>query len=192
MQLLVNFAKEYGERIAVNEARDSTQGVWKFRLGDDVLRLKLDPNPPTAAMLMILNEINRQYGRTFSETKFVLGSNNNIGDVAEWVDGTRIEDKRELWDHWLNVNIALSSLGLIEPHFKQMDYVVPEGNKYGVDIDVDMVQQANLLQEKYLDAWLESRIQDLPEKEKEWKYMRQNISKPETFFKVKHGSYPSA
>lgn len=192
MQLLVNYAKTYGERIAVNGARDESQGVWKFTLGSDVLRLKLDPNPPTAAILMVLNEINRQYGHSFAETRFVLGSKNDIGDVAEWVDGTRIESNTDLWDHWVNINIPLSALGLIEPHFKQCDYVIPEGGKTGVDIDVDMVQQSNLLLNDYLDKWLPNRVQDLPGNEKGWQYIRKNISKPETFYMVRNGTYPTA
>ena len=113
-------------------------------------RYKLDRGMQSDGVFLILNYLSDY----FAKTKRVLcEKGKRIGDVAELVEGESIADAKTMWKVWLEINNALSAVGLIEPHFKMADYKLL-GKRY-VDVDVDMIQMSVSLAKNtgYLKRW---------------------------------------
>ncbi len=138
--------REQGTVVVANKAREKSSVI---RLGG--VRYKLDRGLQTDGVFQVLNSLPEWFAPTRS---VLVHEGRRIGDVAGWVEGEPITRPKEIADHWLRLNDILASVGLVEIHFKQGDFV--RRGEHVVDVDVDMVADLDKIAkaESYLGRWV--------------------------------------
>lgn len=142
----IDRVRECGTVLAANKARDKASVI---RLESSGIRYKFDRGLQGDGVFMILNSLPEWFAHT---REVLVRDGNRIGDVAEWVEGRRLQNCHDLRDHWLRMNNALACIGLIEIHVKLGDYVWRDG---WVDVDVDLVSHVDNIAgaQTYLSEW---------------------------------------
>ncbi|MDD4980672.1 MAG: class I SAM-dependent methyltransferase [Candidatus Omnitrophica bacterium] len=96
-------------------------------------RYKFDMRMNPDGVFLVLNALGDFFPR-FHQIIEYRGS--RVGEVAEWVYGSILEDNPIILHHILHLNMVLGTVGLIELDFERVDFKSCNNRIYNVDIDL--------------------------------------------------------
>ena len=146
--------KENRDILSANKLRGSDK---VFKVGN--VRYKFDDGGQISGIYLILNSLSKWFPRT---TRVIKEGERIIGDEVEFIKGECFTDSNELLSYWLRLNNDLSQAGIIELHYKLIDFLKAGDKVY--DIDSDMVRHIKAVTKEYKNKWLTARKKECSEK----------------------------
>lgn len=163
--IIPSITKQEVEKIPINERKklecNKLRPEWTV-FEHKGLRYKFDKSPQSIGIYNLMNALPHRFPKT---VKLIMDGDKIVGDVVEFVKGNQIGDEKEFLINWLELNNDLSQAGLIEVHYKTVDFLRTEDGKI-LDIDVDMIRHIkniDTLDEKYKIKWLKARKEQCQE-----------------------------
>jgi len=95
-------------------------------------RYKFDPNTNPTGVYMVCNALPHLFPRTL----YLIKNKGIIGDVAEWVYGSKPEKYEDVFRALLKINTAVSTVGLSDLQITMTDYARHDNNLLSLDIDM--------------------------------------------------------
>lgn len=158
--------------------RNRRQGV-KF---DEKTRryFKFEDNPIPDSVYCIYNSL----PEFFPDISVLMKGNEPVGTITDLYDGDYVWDGRVVFKRMVEINRALSPLGILDIQVTPLDYYDARGRGV-ISIDLDMVRPIRWFDDEYLKVWLKAADNCKGCSKEEANYLVKNIREPDCFTKLK-------